>query len=499
MRKMFYIILFIFAVIPSNTINKPNIIFLLVDDLGWNNVGFHALNNETKTPNIDRLATEEGLQLNRHYVHYVCCPTRTSFQTGRLPVHVNIVNCGDQCSSQSGAPENMTLIAKKMKQAGYSTHMIGKWHVGMATPTHTPKGRGYDKSLIYFEATVNYFTQVSDQCNTQNISAVDLWSNGGPAYKLNNTDYVDLIFAKHIYDILDNYTLNYNDNSAPLFLVYTPHIVHAPLMVPKDKLIFNFNNDESNCSNDSPYVYPGFTGTFHCRSIYHSMVSLLDEIIGNITSKLKQNPAIWNNTLIVFSTDNGGPLDINHGAGNNNPLRGGKHSVFEGGIRGAAFVSGGYLPLNRRGEIENGMIHISDWYSTFSSMVNVNPFDNNALEHNLPPVDGYDVWPLIIGETEISPRSIIPIDNTTLIMNNYKYIYAPAPKKIVDASWEGIQYPNDTTSDHLVQSAKMDCSKGCLFDVVADMTEHVDIGKDNPDIVQSMHNTLNELKKSYYD
>lgn len=372
----------------------------------------------------------------------------------------------------------------------------------MATQTHTPKGRGYDTSLIYFEATVNYFTQVSDQCGKYNVSAVDLWYNDQPAYKLNNTDYVDLIFAQHIYDALDNYTSNYDENSEPLFLVYASHIVHAPLMVPEKNLIFNFDNDESNCSSDSPYIYPGFNGStdsWHCRSIYHSMVTLIDEIIGNITSKLKENQEIWNNTLIVFSTDNGGPLSLPQAAANNNPLRGGKHSVFEGGVRGTAFVTGGYLPEHRRNKIENGMIHISDWYYTFCSMVGVDPFDENAFKHGLPPVDGYDVWPLIIGETDISPRNIVPIDNTTLIMNDYKYIYVPSPKKVGDASWEGEQYPNNTSPDHMVQSAKMDCSKGCLFNVVNDMTEHQDIAKDNLDIVESMNNTLNELKKGYYD
>eukprot|EP01084_Bolivina_argentea_P005907 11162_1 len=96
------------------SINKPNIFFILADDLGWGDVGFHNTENpEVKTPNLDSLV-KEGLELTRHYVHYVCCPTRSSFQSGRLPVHVTISGCTAP-SVDAGIPQNMTTIAHKMK------------------------------------------------------------------------------------------------------------------------------------------------------------------------------------------------------------------------------------------------------------------------------------------------------------------------------------------------------------------------------------------------
>ena len=190
-------------------------------------------------------------------------------------------------------------------------------------------------------------------------------------------------------------------------------------------------------------------------------------------------------------------LRIFYFSGNNFPLRGGKASPWEGGIRGAAFVTGGYLPKNRIGKIENGMMHISDWYTTFCEMVGVDRTDQKAKEHNLPPVEGYNIWPLIAGINETSPRTQLPVDETTLIDNGYKFLIGDA---IVQAAWSGPQYPNSSTPDHDIigPQANLNCSNGCLFNLMIDMTEHNDIAKDNKDIVERMNNTLNELIKGFY-
>ena len=136
---------------------KPHIFTFIVDDLGWGNVGYHRAaaglppSPEVSTPNIDALAAS-GIELGRHYAFKSCSPSRCSFQSGRLPVHVldaNTVpesfNPNDTISGYAGIPTRMTTIAHKMKAAGYRTHFIGKWDAGMATPTHTPQGRGYDR------------------------------------------------------------------------------------------------------------------------------------------------------------------------------------------------------------------------------------------------------------------------------------------------------------------------------------------------------------------
>ena len=140
----------------------PNILMLIADDFGWANFGFHRRSRmnssevdiqaqiEAHTPSLDALA-DEGIHLTRHYAYKICSPSRSSFQSGRLAVHVNTVNTSptvrnisDPVSGFAGIPRNMTTIAAKLKRAGYQTHMVGKWDAGMATPEHTPHGRGYD-------------------------------------------------------------------------------------------------------------------------------------------------------------------------------------------------------------------------------------------------------------------------------------------------------------------------------------------------------------------
>ena len=130
--------------------SKPNILFVIVDDLGFGDVGFNRVEKsaEVITPNMDKLV-DEGIHLTRHMVHPECTPSRSSFYSGRLPAHVQPGLCGP-CSKDCGLDFNMTGIAEKMKLGGYKTHHVGKWDAGMETPTHTPKGRGFDTSLNYF-------------------------------------------------------------------------------------------------------------------------------------------------------------------------------------------------------------------------------------------------------------------------------------------------------------------------------------------------------------
>ena len=183
--------------------------------------------------------------------------------------------------------------------------------------------------------------------------------------------------------------------------------------------------------------------------------------------------------------------------GNNHPLQGGKQSPWECGIRAAAFVTGGYLPKDRVGKVENGMMHISDWYTTFCEMTGVDRYDSNAAKHNLPPVEGYNIWPLIAGINETSPRTQLPVDETTLIDDGYKFLIGDA---IPQAAWGGPQFPNSSTPEHGVvgPQANLNCSNGCLFDLMHDLTEHNDIAMDNKDIVNKMNNTLNQLIEGFY-
>ena len=396
----------------------------------------------------------------------------------------------------SGIPRNMTCIASKMQSGGYQTHIVGKWDVGMATFDHTPTGRGYNTSLIYFEHDNDYWTQLqmNSGCLQSQPDIIDLWKNNKPAYKLNGTIYEEYLFANTVYDLINEF--NKTVENQPFFMVYAPHIAHNPLQVPKNILKkFNFDNDENMCKAGTPYIYPGDIdgNKFKCRSTYHAMIYLLDEIIGNITKLLKVNN-LWNNTLLILSSDNGGPLVLTESGANNTPLRGSKYSVWEGGIRVASFVSGGYLPKSRYGQKEYGIIHITDWYTTFTEMIGVDPTDIKAKKYGLPPIDGFNVWPLISGKNLTSPRTQIPISEQGLIDGDYKYLIG----NISFASWSGSQFPNSTSIQHTIEYTFMDCSNGCLFNVVQDMTEHINIANEYQEIVNRMANQLTILKKSFY-
>eukprot|EP01084_Bolivina_argentea_P317738 550936_1 len=224
--------------------NKPNILFILADDLGWANVGYHnKANTEIKTPNIDYLVTN-GLELNRHYVHYVCSPTRSSVQSGRLPVHDNLSNSAAQGNVYSGIAPNYTCIAERLQNdAGYNTHFVGKWDAGSTVMEQTPNGRGYKTSFGYLNHMNDYWYEGDGLCkdsNGQEINIIDLWDTDKPAVNSNNTVYEEQMFAQHVYDNIDDAV----NNTSSFFIFYAAHIAHSPVQIPKEYLL-QFDNDEN--------------------------------------------------------------------------------------------------------------------------------------------------------------------------------------------------------------------------------------------------------------
>ena len=313
--------------IATPALTQPHLVFMLVDDWGWANVGYHRNppTREVVTPNIDDLV-KEGLELDQHYAYKFCSPSRSCLMSGRLPIHVNdqnaepnVYNPNDPISGYAGIPRNMTGLATKLKKAGYATHQVGKWDAGMATPDHTPMGRGFDSSFGYYHHANDYYTENAGSCEYENKrhNPVDLWDTDHPATGINGTgpdNYEEALFREHLLQVVKNH-----DTTKPLFLYYAPHIVHTPLQVPERYLQkFSFIDD-------------------HDRQYYHAMVNYLDDVVGKLVAALKSR-GMWDNLLFVTSSDNGGPVYPGGGA-NNYPLKGGKMGDWQGGIRVNAFVS----------------------------------------------------------------------------------------------------------------------------------------------------------------
>jgi len=242
--------------------------------------------------------------------------------------------------------------------------------------------------------------------------------------------------------------------------------MHAPQQVP------SYYSD----------MYKGYYEDF---AIMNGMATVSDEVLGNMTAALKAK-GMWQNTLIVVTSDNGGPSGLPVvSSGNNFPLRGGKKGNFEGGIRVASTIGGGFLPAKMVGTTLDGYMHASDWYPTFCGLAGVDAADPNPKATEVPGVDGFDLWPYISGTVESSPRTEIMIsaeDNGGIISGDYKMIVGVQNYGF----WTALNYPNKSFDHSTVK--EVDCGKGCLFDIRGDPSEYVDLATSMPD-------KLDELQK----
>lgn len=396
------------------TSRQPNIIFALGDDTGWHGVGWHndlACKADPvcamQTPRMDALI-EVGVELNNHYTYRFCSPTRASLMTGRLPIHVNQQNSAEWPWTAAAMHPGFVTIADVLSRAGYSTHQIGKWHLGLATPRFTPAGRGFNTSLGFLSGSEEHFShkkgavrcQASRPLNCSAKCAVDLWSTNAPATKYDG-EYSAYIYTEETLRIIE---AGSSPDADPFYVYLAYANTHEPLEAPQKYLD----------------LYPA-TMVPPSRRMLGAMVSAMDEGIGNITDALKL-AGLWSSTLLVWIADNGGPDGAGTSgakaaqcAANNYPLRGGKGSGYQGGVRTAGFVSGGLLPAEVRGTKANGYIHVADWFATLTSVAGLRGAaaadDDVAVSLGLPKSDSLDAWPMIVGRSP-SFRTEIPISIT---------------------------------------------------------------------------------------
>ncbi|XP_071506840.1 arylsulfatase B-like [Diadema antillarum] len=331
---------------------RPNIVFILADDYGYHDIGYHG--SEIKTPNLDKLAAE-GVKLENYYVQPICTPTRSQLMSGKYQIHTGLQHSIIWSPQPSCLPVEDPTLADQLLKVGYATHIVGKWHLGFYKKACWPTRRGFQTFFGYLTGSEDYYkhTHPSNGWNGKDLR--DGETEVEDEYK---GKYSTHIFAKRAEEIIHNH-----DATQPLFLYIPFQAVHSPLQVP-----VSYTEQYSFIQNKARRQYAG-------------MVSCMDEAVGNITQALKKTK-LWDDTVLIFSTDNGGQI---LSGGNNWPLRGWKKSLWEGGVHGVGFVASPLLDPSVRGTVSKELIHVSDWYPTLVQGVAGGTVNSSAL-------DGYNVW-----------------------------------------------------------------------------------------------------------
>jgi arylsulfatase B len=372
-----------------------------------------------------------------------------------------------------------------------------QWDAGIATPDHTPAGRGFDDALSFAEHMVDTWTgrifPGGTACTLVNASIVDLWDGDGPATAAAAAGgFLEDVFAARILAALNATAAA----GAPAFLYYAPKATHYPLMVPAADFAaagFVGPDDEPDCNATAPYIWPGQTTGYACRRQGAALLRKLDGAVGAIAAAARAVPGLWDRTLLVFSSDNGAPLDVAEAGGGNFPLRGGKYAPWEGGIRVPTFISGGFVPAPVRGVPVDGAVHLADWYATLAGLAGVDPTDTRAAAAGLPPIDSLDVWPLLSGANDTSPRAEIPVAPGALISWPFKLVRGPTWW----SGWSGPTYPN-ASSPGASPDVWAECGAGCLFDLEADAAETTDLAPAHPAVVAALGARLDALEAAFW-
>lgn len=350
---------FLWLALPFVASAQPNIVFILADDLGWNDVSYHG--SEIRTPHIDSLVAE-GLELDRYYAFPLCSPTRAALMTGRSPMRLGV---DTPIEASGGLPLDEHLLPESLRSAGYQTCLAGKWHLGIGRVDSHPYRRGFDKSYGHLGPSVDYFSHVWN-------GGLD-WHRDGVV--LREDGYTtDLIAAQSVRYIVER------DKTAPLFLYVSFNAPHTPLQAPEEYVGRNAHIEDLH------------------RRTYAAMVTALDDGVGEIVAAL-ESEGIAQDTLLIWASDNGAGRNV---GGSNLPLRGGKGNVFEGGIRVPAVVRWpGVLPA---GERFDQTITALDWFPTLATATgietgNERPFDGLDMWRALRNGEGVDRESLLIGAT----------------------------------------------------------------------------------------------------
>ena len=421
---------------------QPDIVFFLIDDLGYADCGFNG-GKQIKTPNIDRLA-KSGTIIDSHYVQPVCSPTRSTLLTGRYPTHTGVYTI-----VSPGAPWGLPLaertLADALRSAGYRTALTGKWHLGEFEKAYQPNARGFDHQYGHFFGMLDYYTH-------DRLNKLDWYRNGEP---LKEEGYTTHLITKEACKVIET-----GDKSKPLFLYLPFNGVHSPFQVPDSYLT----------------PYGALKGN---RQKLAGMLAAVDEAIGKIEDALRKSGRL-ENTLVVFSSDNGGPPP-----GDNTPLRDFKGSIYEGGTRAAAFATWpGRIPADKH---VTQPMHMVDWYPTLIKLA------GGTLDQKLP-IDGLDVWPMLTKGAPSPHDAILSVSTqgptrAAVRMGDWKLMVSG------NADADSGEDDGVTKTKKKRKAAAGKYEPVALYNLAEDPSESKNLAAAQPDRVKAMRGRLAELLK----
>ena len=440
---------------PVAAAERPHIVILLADDLGWADVSFHG--DQIKTPNLDRLVSE-GAELTRFYVCPVCSPTRAGLMTGRYPIRYGLMRAVLPPWRRGGLDVAEVTMPEVLAQAGYKHRGIfGKWHLGHSDVQYHPLRRGFTEFVGHYNGAIDYFTHQRD-------GMLDWHRDHEP-----NRDegYSTDLIAEAAVQFINRHA----GDDSPL-LCYVPfNAPHSPLQAKDEDLArYRHLTDAEPRLSQPPGRAAQGNGSYGARGrgknqrqTLAAMISSMDQGIGRILEALKAN-GIDDNTLVWFFSDNGGVAP-----GDNRPLRGAKASVFEGGVRVPSAVRWpDRIPAG--GKIDTPLAYI-DVLPTLMRVAGIEA-------HGGKPLDGMDVLDVLTGQREELRREL------------YNYIgqqgEADEQLALIDSPWKLIVSGMDIRNKSVPQPER----EILLFQLNMDPYEEHNVADMHPQIVDRMWDKL---------
>jgi arylsulfatase A-like enzyme len=441
--------------------NRPNILFILVDDMGWTGPGCYG-SDLHETPNIDRLATE-GVRFDQAYAASpVCTPTRASIMTGKHPARLNMTiwheaaverlhNKGDKplappITETSLALEHVTL-AEILRNEGYQTAHVGKWHLGDAE--HYPETQGFDVNIggTLWGAPFTYWYPYHGERTT---GEGDREHRYVPALPFGHEgEYLTDRLTDEALDLLERMY------EKSFFLHMSYHNPHTPVE-GKPELVEYYRNKIKE-------------GMDHTNARYAAMVHTLDENVGRLLAKL-EDLGVADNTMVVFLSDNGGFDQVRDGelVTSNVPLRSGKGSLYEGGIRVPAIVR--WPGVAKEHAVCNVPIMSTDFYPTIMDALGLDAEDVDCGD-----LDGVSLQPVLR-----DPQSAL--DRDTLCFHYPHYYFNTGPVSAIrHKDWKLLEYYEDGHVE--------------LYNLKEDLEEATDLAVERPDIATDLRQRLDQWRK----